>query len=111
MAGPGVPKTVGYRGMFGQMGFDAVLTELEVRRDRGTPLSELVGAAPDDLLHAVGYYGQAAGAPAAYARLSAGLDETVVRIITARPGAGPVLEAMSALTPAAIRLAERGQKS
>jgi 5,10-methylenetetrahydromethanopterin reductase len=103
MAGPGVPKTAGYRGMFGQMGFDAVLTELEDRRDRGTPLSELVDAAPDELLQAVGYYGPAAGAPSAYARLSAGLDETVVRLVTARPGPEPVLAAMSALTPAAIR--------
>jgi hypothetical protein len=82
-----------------------VLTELEDRRDRGTPLSELVDAAPDELLNAVGYHGPAADAPAAYARLSAGLDETVVRIITARPGPGPVLAAMTALTPAAIRAA------
>ena len=103
MAGAGAPKTAGYRGMFGQMGFDAVLTELEDRRDRGTPLPELVDAAPDELLHAVGYYGPAAGAPSAYARLSAGLDETVVRVITARPGPEPVRDAMSALTPAAIR--------
>ncbi len=103
MTPAGAPKTAGYRGMFGQMGFDAVLTELEDRRDRGTPLSELVDAAPDELLTALGYYGPAAGAPAAYARLSAGLDETVVRIITARPGPEPVLAAMSALTPAAIR--------
>jgi hypothetical protein len=34
-----------------------------------------------------------------------GLDETVVRIITARPGPEPVAEAMAALTPAAIRAA------
>jgi alkanesulfonate monooxygenase SsuD/methylene tetrahydromethanopterin reductase-like flavin-dependent oxidoreductase (luciferase family) len=105
MAGPGAPKTAGYRGMFGQMGFDAVLTELEERRDRGTPLAELVDAAPDELLDVVGYYGPAAGAPSAYARLSAGLDETVVRIITIRPGPEPVLAAMSALTPALIRAA------
>jgi hypothetical protein len=98
-----VPKTAGYRGMFGQMGFDAVLTELEDRRQRGAPLSELVDAAPDELLNAVGYFGPAAGAPAAYARLSAGLDETVVRIITARPGPDPVLATMTALTPGAIR--------
>jgi hypothetical protein len=105
MAGPGVPKTAGYRGMFGEMGFDEVLSELEDRRDRGTPLAELVDAAPDQLLHAVGYYGSAAGAPTAYARLSAGLDETVVRIITARPGPEPVLAALAALTPALIRAA------
>ena len=105
MAGPGAPNTAGYRGMFGQMGFTDVLTELEDRRDRGTPLSELVDAAPDELLRAVGYYGQAAGAARAYARFSAGLDETVVRIITVRPGPQPVLDAMSALTPPAIRAA------
>jgi alkanesulfonate monooxygenase SsuD/methylene tetrahydromethanopterin reductase-like flavin-dependent oxidoreductase (luciferase family) len=105
MAAPGVPKTGGYRGMFSQMGFDALLTELEDRRDRGAALPELVDAAPDDLLLAVGYYGPAAGAAAAYARLSAGLDETVVRIITTRPGPEPVIETMAALTPALIRAA------
>jgi alkanesulfonate monooxygenase SsuD/methylene tetrahydromethanopterin reductase-like flavin-dependent oxidoreductase (luciferase family) len=105
MTGPGMPKTAGYRGMFGQMGFDRVLSELEDRRDRGTPLAELVDAAPDELLQAVGYYGPAAGAAAAYRRLSAGLDETVVRIITARPGPEPVRAALTALSPATIRAA------
>jgi 5,10-methylenetetrahydromethanopterin reductase len=105
MAAPGAPKTAGYRGMFGQMGFDTVLTELEDRRDGGAALPELVDAAPDELFRAVGYYGPAAGAASAYARFSTGLDETVVRIITVRPGPGPVIEAMSALTPAAIRAA------
>jgi alkanesulfonate monooxygenase SsuD/methylene tetrahydromethanopterin reductase-like flavin-dependent oxidoreductase (luciferase family) len=105
MGAAGTPKTAGYRGMFGQMGFDEVLSDLEDRRDRGAPLGELVDIAPDELLQAVGYYGPAAAAPAAYARLSAGLDETVVRIITARPGPEPVVAAMSALTPALIRAA------
>ena len=54
---------------------------------------------------AVGYYGPAAAAPAAFRRLSAGLDETIVRVITARPGLEPVLAAMTALTPALIRTA------
>jgi len=45
----------------------------------------------------------AAAAPAAFARLSAGLDEATVRIITARPGLQPVVETMEALTPALIR--------
>jgi alkanesulfonate monooxygenase SsuD/methylene tetrahydromethanopterin reductase-like flavin-dependent oxidoreductase (luciferase family) len=103
MAAPGAPKTAGYRGMFAQMGFDAVLTDLEDRRDRGAQLPELVDAVPDELLRAIGYFGPAAGAAAAYARLSAGLDETIVRIITARRGPDPVIEALSALTPAAIR--------
>jgi alkanesulfonate monooxygenase SsuD/methylene tetrahydromethanopterin reductase-like flavin-dependent oxidoreductase (luciferase family) len=103
MARPGMPKTAGYRSLFASMGFDAELTELEERRDRGTVMADLVAAAPDEMLHAVGYYGPAAQAPAAFARLSAGLDETMVRIITARPGLEPVVEAMTALTPALIR--------
>jgi len=102
MGRPGIPQNEGYRGLFAQMGFGAELTELEERRDRGTALPELVDAAPDEMLHAVGYYGPAAAAPAAFARLSAGLDETIVRIITARPGLGPVTEAMAALTPSLI---------
>ncbi|MBO0833721.1 MAG: LLM class flavin-dependent oxidoreductase, partial [Actinobacteria bacterium] len=105
MAAPGAPKTGGYRGMFSQMGYDDVLTELEDRRDRGASLPDLVDAAPDELLLAVGYYGPAAGAASAYARLSAGLDETVVRIITTRPGPERVAAAMSALTPDRIRAA------
>ena len=102
---PGVPQEAGYRGLFGQMGFDAELRELEARRDRGAARPELVAAAPDKLLQAVGYYGPAAGAPAAFARLSAGLDEAIVRIITARPGLEPVSEAMTALSPSLIRAA------
>jgi alkanesulfonate monooxygenase SsuD/methylene tetrahydromethanopterin reductase-like flavin-dependent oxidoreductase (luciferase family) len=101
----GVPQNAGYRGLFAQMGFDAELTELESRRDQGTALPDLVAAAPDEMLHAVGYYGPAAGAPAVFARLSAGLDEAIVRVITARPGLEPVSEAMAALTPALIRAA------
>jgi alkanesulfonate monooxygenase SsuD/methylene tetrahydromethanopterin reductase-like flavin-dependent oxidoreductase (luciferase family) len=104
---PGVPKSAGYRGLFAQMGFDAELTELEQRRDRGAAMEELVAAAPDEMLHAVGYYGPAAAAPAAFARLSTGLDEAMVRIITARPGLRPVVETMEALTPALIRSATR----
>jgi alkanesulfonate monooxygenase SsuD/methylene tetrahydromethanopterin reductase-like flavin-dependent oxidoreductase (luciferase family) len=104
---PGIPETAGYRGLFGQMGFGAELSELERRRDSGVALPELVDAAPDEMLRAVGYYGSAVAAPAAFARLSAGLDEAIVRIITARPGLEPVIEAMAALTPISISPAPR----
>ena len=57
------------------------------------------------MLQAVGYYGPAAAAPAAFARLSAGLDEAIVRVVAARPGLEPVIAAMAALTPALIRAA------
>jgi alkanesulfonate monooxygenase SsuD/methylene tetrahydromethanopterin reductase-like flavin-dependent oxidoreductase (luciferase family) len=88
MGRPGTPQGAGYRGLFAQMGFDAELSELEHRRDRGAAMPELVAAASDEMLQAVGYYGPAAPAPAAFARLSAGLDEAIVRIVTARRGHG-----------------------
>ena len=100
---PGIPQDAGYRGLFAQMGFEAELSELEERRDRGTAMPELVAAAPDEMLRAGGYYGPPAQAPAAFAGLSTGLDEVVVRIITARPGLEPVAAAMAALTPSLIR--------
>jgi alkanesulfonate monooxygenase SsuD/methylene tetrahydromethanopterin reductase-like flavin-dependent oxidoreductase (luciferase family) len=103
MGQPGVPQGAGYRGLFAQMGFDAELSELEQRRDQGATMPELVAAAPEEMLQAVGYYGPAAPAPAAFARLSAGLDEAVARIVTTRPGLEPVREAMTALTPSRIR--------
>jgi alkanesulfonate monooxygenase SsuD/methylene tetrahydromethanopterin reductase-like flavin-dependent oxidoreductase (luciferase family) len=107
MGHPGVPQSAGYRGLFTQMGFDAELSDLERRRDRGTAMPELVAAASDEMLQAVGYYGPAGPAPAAFARLSTGLDEAMVRIITARPGLEPVVEAMAALTPSLIREAQQ----
>jgi alkanesulfonate monooxygenase SsuD/methylene tetrahydromethanopterin reductase-like flavin-dependent oxidoreductase (luciferase family) len=109
MGRPDVPQTAGYRGLFGQMGFDAELTELEQRRDRGETMPELVAAMPDEMLTAVGYYGPPGPAPAAFARLSTGLDEAIVRIITARPGLEPVVEAMAALTPALVDNSSRGR--
>jgi alkanesulfonate monooxygenase SsuD/methylene tetrahydromethanopterin reductase-like flavin-dependent oxidoreductase (luciferase family) len=108
MGRPGIPQDAGYRGLFTQMGFGAELSELEQRRERGAAMPELVAAASDEMLEAVGYYGPAGPAPAALARFSAGLDEAIVRIITARPGLDPVVQAMAALTPTLIRQAKHG---
>jgi alkanesulfonate monooxygenase SsuD/methylene tetrahydromethanopterin reductase-like flavin-dependent oxidoreductase (luciferase family) len=107
MGRPGVPESAGYRGLFTQMGFGAELSELEQRRDAGVATPELAAAASDEMLRAVGYYGPAGPAPAAFARLSEGLDEAMVRIITARPGLEPVVQAMTALTPSLIREAQQ----
>ena len=103
MGRPGVPKDAGYQGLFAAMGFADELAGLERRRDRGAAMPELVDAASDEMLLAVGYYGPAGPAPAAVARLSAGLDEAIVRVIAARPGLEPVIQAMTALTPSRIR--------
>jgi alkanesulfonate monooxygenase SsuD/methylene tetrahydromethanopterin reductase-like flavin-dependent oxidoreductase (luciferase family) len=107
MGRPGIPQGAGYRGLFAQMGFGAELTELEQRRDRGAVMPELVAAVSDEMLEAVGYYGPAGPGPAAFARLSDGLDEAIVRIITTRPGLEPVVRAMTALTPSLIMEAKQ----
>jgi alkanesulfonate monooxygenase SsuD/methylene tetrahydromethanopterin reductase-like flavin-dependent oxidoreductase (luciferase family) len=86
MARPGQPKTHGYRAHFGRMGFDDVLTKLEARRDAGADLPDLVDELPVELLRSVGYFGRAAGAAEALERLSRGLDEAMVRIISVRLG-------------------------
>ncbi len=86
MARPGQPKDQGYRAHFARMGFEQVLTELEARREAGTPLSELVDGVPKELLLRVGYFGHASGAAAALRSLSQGLDEAIVRLISVRPG-------------------------
>jgi alkanesulfonate monooxygenase SsuD/methylene tetrahydromethanopterin reductase-like flavin-dependent oxidoreductase (luciferase family) len=86
MARPGQPKDQGYRAHFGRMGFDAILNDLEARRDAGTPVAELVDQVPAELLSKVGYFGRPAGAAAALERLAEGLDEAMVRLITVRSG-------------------------
>jgi 5,10-methylenetetrahydromethanopterin reductase len=95
--------TGGYRALFAQMGFDEVMGELEARKAAGEPMTAIVDAAPDEMLKAVGYYGPASGAAEAYAALARGLDETVVRVIAARPGLAPVVATLEALTPERIR--------
>jgi len=86
MARPGQSKTAGYRGHFGRMGFEEVLTELEARRDAGAKVADLVDLVPTDLMGQVGYFGRAAGAPEAMQRLSRGLEEAMVRLISVRSG-------------------------
>ena len=102
LARPGTDKRLAYRGLFTRMGYDAVLSDLEARRERGAAIDELARRAPDEMLHAVGYFGTAEGAARRFATLSAGLDETIVRYIAARPGIEPLLAAMDTLAPARI---------
>ena len=103
LARPGASKEAGYRGHFARMGFDAQLTELEERQARGASSEELIEAFPRELLRAVGYYGPAAGAGAAFRRLAEGLDIAVVRVVRARPGIEPVCAVMQACAPALVR--------
>lgn len=93
----------GYRAHFGRMGFEDMLVDLEARKAAGASTEQLVDAAPDELLRSVGYFGSAAGAADAYRALSVGLDETVVRVLTARPSLDAVVATLAALTPEAVR--------
>lgn len=100
LARPGAPKTSGYRGHFARMGFDDVLNAIEARRDAGAAEAELIDMFPAEFLREVGYYGNAAGAPAALKRLSEGLDLAIVRIVGVRPGIEAARAVMNACAPA-----------
>ena len=102
LARPGGSRTEGYRGQFGRMGFDEALGELEARRDRGASMDELIDALPDELMRTVGYFGRPEGVAPEFARLAAGLDTAVVRMITTRPGPDRVMLALESCQPAAV---------
>jgi len=103
LARPGVDPKLSYRGLFARMGFDDVLQKLEEKRAAGLSIRELTPEVPDDLLMSLGYFGSSKDAAKHFRRLAVGLDEVIVRVITARPGIDAVLEAMDALTPEKIR--------
>ena len=83
MARPGTDPSRGYRGHFSRMGFDAVLSECEARRARGSSDDELAALLPDELLARVGYWGRPEDAAAGFEALAAGLDTAVVRVVAA----------------------------
>jgi 5,10-methylenetetrahydromethanopterin reductase len=99
LARPGAPKDKSYRAHFGRMGFDAQLSELEAKQEQGASAAEIAEQFPRELLRAVGYYGPASGAAAAFKRLAAGLDTAIVRVVAARPGVESVLAVMRACKP------------
>lgn len=102
LARPGTSKEAGYRGHFARMGFDAALSDLEARRERGASDDELIDAFPRELLQMVGYYGPAAGAAAAFRRLAEGLDIAIVRVVPARPGVEAVAAVLRACAPSLV---------
>jgi len=105
LAQPGADKAQGYRAHFARMGFDAALSDLEARRERGASPAELVDAFPTDLLRLVGYFGDAAGAATAFARLAQGLDLAIVRVVPVRPDPAAVLAVAEACRPDLVRAA------
>lgn len=102
---PGADKAHGYRAHFARMGFDAALTDLEAQRERGTDMAHLADAFPTELLRLVGYFGGAADAPAAFARLAHGLDLAIVRVVPVRPSLTAVMAVAEACRPDLVRAA------
>ncbi len=78
---PGGDPTMGYRGHFARMGFDAVLTELETLKAAGTSEADLADALPDELLARVGWWGPPEDAAAGFEALAGGNDVAVVRVV------------------------------
>jgi len=78
---PGADPTMGYRGHFARMGFDAVLTKLEKMKAASASDDDLADALPDELLARVGWWGPPQDAAGGFEALTAGLDEAVVRVV------------------------------
>ncbi len=98
-AGEARDRRFGYRPHFERMGFAAELESLDEMRARGASDDEVAQAASDDLLLGVGYYGEATGAAAHFARLAEGLDVAVVRVVPARRGLDSIRAVMRACAP------------
>jgi alkanesulfonate monooxygenase SsuD/methylene tetrahydromethanopterin reductase-like flavin-dependent oxidoreductase (luciferase family) len=100
--GPLGRPAAGYRAHFERMGFAADLARVDELRAKQAPQEEVVDAFPEALLKAVGYYGPASGAAAAFGRLAEGLDTAIVRVVAARPGIASVRAVMAACQPGAV---------
>ncbi len=97
-------RSFGYRAHFERMGFTSELAELDEMRKKGASRDEVADAFPVDLLRTVGYFGNAENAAAEFARISKGLDHTIVRVVSSRPGTiDGTLDVMKACSPEKVR--------
>ena len=92
-------RQLGYRAHFERMGFTDELAELDEMRKNGASRDEVADAFPVEILNAVGYFGKADGANAAFLRLAEGLDTAIVRVVAARRGVDSTLAVMRACAP------------
>lgn len=106
--GPSIPsekeRKLGYRAHFERMGFAKELAELDQMRANGASQNEIAEAFPTNILNTVGYFGSSDGAAKAFANLSQGLDNAIVRVVSSRPGkVDGALDVMKACSPEKIR--------
>ena len=98
-------RQFGYRAHFERMGYARELAELDSMRVQGASRDEVAAACPEQMLQAVGYFGDGDGAAAAFKRLAQGLDTAIVRVVAARPGLESVRAAMRSCAPAKVEAA------
>ena len=85
------------------MGFSKELANLDQMRIKGASRDEIAEAFPSNILNTVGYFGSSEGAAKAFADLSKGLDNAIVRVVSSRPGnINGALDAMKACSPKKI---------
>ncbi len=106
--GPVVPteaqRRFGYRAHFERMGFTSELGELDEMRKTGASNDDIAEAFPENILRSVAYFGKPEGAASEFARLSKGLDNAIVRVVSSRPGTVEgTLDVMNACAPQAVR--------
>ena len=106
--GPVVPtetqRRFGYRAHFERMGFTSELGRLDEMRKTGASNDDIAEAFPENILRAVAYFGKSEGAAAEFARLSKGLDNAIVRVVSSRPGTVEgTLDVMNACAPQTVR--------
>jgi 5,10-methylenetetrahydromethanopterin reductase len=90
-----------YRAHFERMGFAPELAKVDDLRRRNAPQEEVLDALPEGMMQAVGYFGKAEGADAAFRRVAEGLDIAIVRVVAARPGIDAARAVMKACAPRA----------
>ena len=97
-------RTFGYRAHFERMGFSSELAALDGMREKGASNDEVADAFPENILRSVAYFGKAENAASEFARLSEGLDNAIVRVVSSRPGTVEgTLDVMNACSPVQVR--------
>ena len=98
-------RKFGYRAHFERMGFTSELAKLDEMRTSGASRNDIAEAFPINLLQAVGYFGKPEGAAKELARLSKGLDNSIVRVVSSSPGTmDGTLKVLDACSPEKIRM-------
>ena len=102
--GPDIPNSsqrkYGYRAHFERMGFSEELLKLDKMRKNNASNDEIAKAFPEKILKSVGYYGNSIGAAKEISKLSKGLDNLIVRIVSSQPGdIDSALEIIKACAP------------